>query len=145
MIKYIMNIDRIRELCVYDLDTGKYEFKDNGNKLIKPNIGFFTKTRDDIYGVTESQKGPVFFKNNKFYYLSKLDYKFEHENIDDKTGRFKLLIENKIEVDVIYDKPKYTDYDPWNAEEDVDFFQWMCQDQKSESDKKRFHQFYTRT
>lgn len=145
MIKYIMNIDLIKELCVYDVDTGKYEFKYNEDKLIKPNLGFFTRVRDDVYGVTESQKGPVYFRNNKFYYLSEVNYAFEHENLDNKTGRFKFLIDKKVEFDVIYDKPKFTDFDPWNAEEDVDFFQWVCQDQKSKADKERFHQFYTRS
>ena len=67
MIKYIMNMDKIKELCVYDVDTGKYDFKYNGEKLIKPNLGFFTRVRDNVYGVTESKKGPVFFKDNKFY------------------------------------------------------------------------------
>ncbi|PXV84109.1 hypothetical protein C8E03_1362 [Lachnotalea glycerini] len=144
MIKYIMNMDKIKELCVYDVDTGKYDFKYNGDKLVKPNLGFFARVRDAVYGVTESQKGPVFFSNNKFYNLSEVNYEFEHENLDDKTGRFKLLIDNNVEIDVVYDKPKFTDFDPWNTEEDVDFFQWICQDQKSKSDKERFHQFYTR-
>ncbi len=94
--------------------------------------------------MTESQKGPVFFRDDKFYRLTEVNYRFEHENLDDKTGRFKLLIDNNIEIDVVYDKPKFTHFDTWNMEEDVDFFQWICQDQKSKSDKERFHQFYTR-
>jgi len=139
-----MNMDKIRELCVYDVESGNFYFKDNGDNLIKPHIGFFTRVKDDIYGVTESPKGPVFFNNEKFYNLSELDYKFEYENIDEKIGRFQLLINNKIEKDIIYDKPKYTDFDTWNTEKEVDFFQWICQDQGQRTEKERFHQFYTR-
>ncbi len=35
-----MNIAKIKELCVYDVETGKFEFKYNEDKLIKPNLGF---------------------------------------------------------------------------------------------------------
>jgi hypothetical protein len=90
-----------------------------------------------------SARGPVFFHNEKTYYLSEMDYEFSHRHLEKKIGSFQLIYAGKTCEDVTYQITPFTDYDAWSFEKDVDFFQWICQSQQNESSKKRFHIYYT--
>lgn len=143
MSKNIKNIENIKEICVYNMDNTQYHLIENMDGSIKTNRGFFTKVEGDIYGVMESTRGPVFFHNEKTYYLLDADYEFYHQHLEEKTGKFQLTYKGKVCEDVTYKITTFTDYDAWSAEKDVDFFQWICQSQENELSKERFHAYYT--
>lgn len=143
MVKIVKNIENIKEVCAYNLDNAQYYLTNNEDGTIKTNKGFFTKANGDVYGVVESIRGPVFFHNEKIYYLFEMDYEFSHHHLEEKVGKFQLICAGKICEDVTYQITPFTDYDVWSSEKDVDFFQWICQSQENESSKERFHVFYT--
>jgi len=143
MINNIKNMENIKEICVYNIENAQFYLTQNEDGNIKTNKGFFTKVDGNLYGVMESHRGPAFFCNEKIYYLSGIDYQFSHCHLERKTGKFQLIYDGKICVDVIYQITPYTDYDAWSSEKDVDFFQWVCQSQEDENSKERFHTYYT--
>lgn len=144
MIKNIRNMDDTSIVCVYDINNITYKEVVDDNYKIKKDIGFYVKVINDIVGVMESNRGPIFFFNNRLYYLTECNYKFHQANLNDTTGKFKLIIDETVKEDITYNKPVYTDYDQWSSEKDVDFFQWICQSQENVTSKDRFHKYYTR-
>jgi len=143
-IKNIRNMDDTRIVCVYDINNMTYKEIIDDNYKIKKDVGFYVKVTSDIVGVMESTRGPIFFFNNRLYYLKESNYQVKHTNLNDTTGNFKLIIDEIVKEDITYTKPLYTDYDQWSSEKDVDFFQWICQSQENVTSKDRFHNFYTR-
>lgn len=144
MIKNIRNMDDTSIVCVYDINNITYKEIIDDSYKIKKDIGFYVKVINDIVGVMESTRGPIFFFNNRLYYLTECNYKFQQTNLNDTTGNFKLIIDETVKEDITYNKPVYTDYDPWSSEKDADFFQWICQSQENVTSKDRFHKYYTR-
>lgn len=137
-------MDDTRIVCVYDINNRMYKEIVDENYNIKKDIGFYVKVNNNIVGVMESNRGPIFFINNQLYYLLECNYKFEQTNLNETKGNFKLIINEKVKEDITYNKPLYIDYDPWSSDKDVDFFQWICQSQENVTSKERFHKYYTR-
>lgn len=144
MIKNIRNMDNTSILCLYDINNITYKEVVDDNYKIKKDIGFYVKVTNDIVGVMESNRGPIFFFNNRLYYLTECNYKFQQSSLNNTTGNFKLIIDETVKEDITYNRPVYTDYDRWSSEKDVDFFQWICQLQEDVTSKDRFHKYYTR-
>lgn len=144
MIKNIRNMDDTSIVCVYDINNIMYKEIVDENYKIKKDIGFYVNVNNDIVGVMESNRGPIFFINNQLYYLTECNYKFEQTNLNETKGNFKLIINEKVKEEIMYNKPVYIDYDQWSSEKDVDFFQWICQSQENVTSKDRFHKYYTR-
>lgn len=143
-IKQIKNMEDTKKICTYDIANNSYQIIDNSSYGISTNIGFYSNVDNDIYGVMESPDGPIFFHNYSLYYLEKIEYQFIHNHIEEKVGKFELIIDGVVKESIIYRITPYTDYDPWSLEKDVDFFQWICQSQESVETKKKFHQYYTK-
>ncbi len=139
----IRNMDDTSVLCVYDVNNLTHEEMRDTNYSMKKNIGFYVKVANDVVGVMESSRGPIFFFSNRIYYLAEVDYKLRQTSLNKTTGKFELIIDKRVAENIVYNKPKYTDYDPWSLEKDVDFFQWICQTQESMASKDRFHKYYT--
>lgn len=137
MVKYITNMDRAIEICAYNIENGDFTFIEDKNNEIETDWGYFVREKDNIYGILESQKDYIFFKNNSRYNLSDLNYKFIFNNIDEDFGNFKFTIDKKIIIDIVYEKPIYAIAASGflgfgEAEEDLDFFQHICKYNKKD-------------
>lgn len=143
-IKKIRNMNNTEIVCIYDINNSTYKEVIDDIYKIKRDVGFYVKVGENLVGVMESSKGPVFFNNKNLYYLKGYNYEFIHSNLVNGKGNFKLIVDGVVKEDITYIKPLYTDYDQWSSEKDVDFFQWICQSQESDITKDRFHKYYTR-
>lgn len=143
-VRNIRNMDNTKYVCVYDIDNVLYQEVVDGKFEIKKDIGFYIKKNEDIIGVMASLRGPIFFVNNILYVLNDCNYEMKFSKVTDIIGNFKLIVDSIVVEDITYEFPKFTDYDAWSRQEDVDFFQWLYQSQESKEEKERFHEFYKR-
>ena len=148
MGKMIKNMYNMRWCCVYEVETGKFEeIYDEFFKIKNQDRGFYIKTGDVVVGVVNHFRGPVFFVDNRKYFLKEENYEFMHTHLQDSKGKFQLIIDGKEIESLIYNKVKIVP-NPWfgdNLEKDNDFFQWLYQVEESEEEKIRFHEFYTQS
>ena len=142
-IKKIKSMDNISDVCIYDIDNLTCNEEADDIREMDKSIGFYVKVGHQVIGVMESLRGPIFFNNERLYYLKEIEYCFSHRRLAEKRGNFQLIVNDEIKEDIIYDIPIYTDYDPWSAEEDVDFFQWLIKSTDGEEEIRRFYDFYT--
>jgi len=144
MEKRIRKMNHTQWCCIYNTETGLFtEIYDEIFKM-EDDIGFYTKVGTTVVGVANHFRGPVLFIDNQRYFLKELNYELVHTHLPNSQGQFQLIVDGKEKESLIYIKPEFIPSFFWgDTEEDCDFFQWLCQSEKSREAKDRFHDFYT--
>jgi len=143
MIRNIKSMDDVRQVCIYNTNDKSYHIENDEDFKLKRDIGFCAIIEDNVYGVFKTEDGPIFFINDRMYYLKDIKYSFRHTHLEKKVGQFIFSIDGKTELKLVYSITTCTNYDAWSEEEDVDFFQWLTQKHKKLEDIERFYNYYT--
>lgn len=93
-------------------------------ELLKPN-GTYVFKQSEICAVMKVEdvyyirvKGQIIDIPIGKYFMKVVD-------LSDKTRRFILSDSSNILVELDYERQKYTNFDPWSEEDDLDFFAWL--------------------
>ncbi len=110
----ITNIEKA-EYCILDLETGEKRFNDE--KINAGFTGLFYKNNEIFFVLYPSTEGPMIYYDNKTYHLSP-DLTIRYLRSDNK----RKFIIKEYNITIKYEKSKFTGFDSWSNEEDIDLF-----------------------
>jgi hypothetical protein len=89
-------------------------------------VGIYIIKNGDIVAIYSYSGEIHLVLQNKIYNLSNSIYTMEVENLNDEARVFRLRNNEGVIKEVVYQREKHVDFDPWNNEDDVDFFAWLA-------------------
>lgn len=137
--KYLQNFEEYKYCCKYDIKNKSCEESLRTEIMESVLNGIYVKVTGKFVGIFTSENGPVFFFDDKQILLNKNDYSINIISKSKEFNLFNLELSGNIIFSIEYQRQKYTDYDAWSSEEDVDFFLWLAKLQKTD----RFYKSYS--
>lgn len=139
---YLVNDERGDIILEYNPDSGKSkEIENSRSRSEKLWRGYYTRIKGNLYGIYASVSGPIFFKNESRYLLSRGSCRATLET-EENFNHFTLYSGERAIVSVDYKPSQYKDYDNWSADEELmDMFLRI----KNALGTDQFFEFYTQT
>ncbi|MEM9539279.1 MAG: hypothetical protein AAGA60_07170 [Cyanobacteria bacterium P01_E01_bin.42] len=137
---YLANDERGDIILAYNPDSGESkEIENSRSREEKMERGYYTNIEGNFYGIYASVSGPIFFKNESRYLLSRGSCRATLET-ENNINHFTLYSGETAIVSVSYQPSQYKDYDNWSSDEELtDMFLRI----KNALETDRFFEFYT--
>jgi hypothetical protein len=137
---YIQNHEIHKNICIYEPETGQSVEKDRSEfpEIKETWRGFYKSLDSGVMGIFATDKGPVFFVNDRRYLLTEKEWDFEVESIGNN-NIFSFWFDKKEQLKIDYKKTDDLGIHTYVEEDVIDFFVWMTKKKKS----KTFIEFYT--
>lgn len=138
---HLRNHDKFISILAYNPKSGNHiEFINKSSVQSDTWIGSYVRSADGtIVGIYASPHGPMLFYGKERFDLALKVHRATVNDIGD-LRKFTLYNHEKPVLSILYNPPKYYDYDCWSDEATVDFFLSTKQALESE----HFFDFYTR-
>jgi len=124
--KLLRNRDAFNRILEYHTSAGPQKEVSPANvseeKIAK--LGNYIKLNDKYYGTYATPNGPCFFYQTDKFLLNDPGSEFLHFKGTDR-HHFKFKYNDKLIIDLEYDRWDDLDIDPWSDEDFIDFFIWL--------------------